>query len=90
MSSPEKTVSIEATVAAKEGNYNIYYPEIDPEGDPIFRVAFETPDGVKIFEVSSEEYYRLEVGMHGLLEYQGPTIIRFGDWIIPFSMNQDD
>lgn len=78
---------IEAVVAAKIGNYNLDYPEIDPDGDPIFRVAFETNEGTKIFEVSSEEYYRLEVGMQGLLKYQGPEILSFGDWIVPFKMN---
>ncbi|MCF0258801.1 MAG: hypothetical protein HUJ54_02970 [Erysipelotrichaceae bacterium] len=76
--------SIEARVAAKEGVYDQIAPEIDPHGDPIFKVAFETPEGVKIFEVTSEEYYRLEVGMQGLLTYDKNEIVSFGKWIRPF------
>lgn len=41
--------SIEATVAAKQGVYNLDYPEIDPHGDPLFEVAFTTAEGTKIF-----------------------------------------
>ena len=76
--------SIEARVAAKEGVYDQIAPEIDPHGDPVFKVAFETAQGVKIFEVTSEEYYRLEVGMQGLLTYHGNEIVSFGKWIRPF------
>lgn len=66
----------QATVAAKEGVYDLWAPEIDPHGDPIFKVAFKTPEGkVLIFEVTSEEYYRLEQGMSGLLRYEGNTIL---------------
>ena len=75
--------SIEARVAAKEGVYDQIAPEIDPHGDPIFKVAFETPEGVKIFELTSEEYYRLEVGMQGLLTYDKNEIVSFGKWIRP-------
>lgn len=79
----------QATVAAKEGVYDLWAPEIDPHGDPIFKVAFKTPKGkVLIFEVTSEEYYRLEQGMSGLLRYEGNTILSFGDWIRPFSVSQ--
>lgn len=82
--------SISATVAAKQGVYNLDAPEMDPHGDPLFEVAFETPEGVKIFWINSMEYYRLEVGMHGLLKYDGNNIISFGSWIHPFDMNQPD
>lgn len=79
----------QATVAAKESVYDLWAPEIDPHGDPIFKVAFKTPEGkVLIFEVTSEEYYRLEQGMSGLLRYEGNTILSFGDWIRPFSVSQ--
>lgn len=78
--------SIEATVAAKQGVYNLDYPEIDPDGDPLFEVAFKTDEGVKIFWINSEEYYRLEVGMSGKLVYDGNKIISFGDWIRPFKI----
>ena len=78
--------SIEARVAAKEGVYDQIAPEIDPHGDPVFKVAFETSEGVKIFEVTSEEYYRLEVGMQGLLTYKGNEIVSFGKWIRPFKI----
>lgn len=81
------STSVQATVAAKQGVYNEVYPEIDPHGDPIFEVAFQTPEGVKIFWVPSEEYYRLSVGMSGTLTYEGNDIISFGNWIHPFSMN---
>ncbi|MCF0246746.1 MAG: hypothetical protein HUJ55_07990 [Ileibacterium sp.] len=76
--------TIEARVAAKEGVYDQIAPEIDPHGDPIFKVAFETSEGVKIFEVTSEEYYRLEVGMTAPLTYKGNEIVSFGSWIKPF------
>lgn len=80
----DQVKEIEATVAAKQGVYDMIPPEIDPDGDPLFEVAFETPEGVKIFWINSEEYYRLEVGMHGLLRYKGKEIISFGNWIRPF------
>lgn len=78
--------SIEATVAAKRGVYDLETPEIDPHGDPLFEVAFRTADGVKIFWINSEEYYRLEVGMKGTLVYDQDRLISFGNWIHPFSM----
>lgn len=78
--------SIEATVAAKEGVYDLTVPEIDPDGCPIFKVAFQTSQGVKIFNITSEEYYRLEKGMTGKLTWQGDDLISFGDWIVPFKM----
>lgn len=78
---PEQKQQIEARVAALEGVYDQWAPEIDPHGDPVFKVAFETSEGVKIFWINSYEYYRLKVGMEGLLTYQGDTLISFGDWI---------
>lgn len=77
---------IEAVVAAKEGVYDEIPPEINPDGDPLFRVAFRTDRGVLIFWVTSEEYYRLEVGMQGMLKYSQDQIISFGQWIRPFKM----
>lgn len=81
--------SIEAVVAAKRGVYDLETPEIDPHGDPLFEVAFETADGVKTFWINSEEYYGLEVGMKGLLSYDGSQILSFGSWIHPFSIRQN-
>lgn len=84
----EQVITTQAAVAAKEGVYDLWAPEMDPHGDPIFKVVFETPSGkVLIFEVTSEEYYRLEKGMSGELKYKGNDIISFGQWIRPFSMN---
>ncbi len=68
-------------VAAKEGVYDTAVPEMDPHGDPLFRVAFRTPEGVKIFWINSFDYYALEVGMKGELRYQGDTLLSFGHWI---------
>ncbi len=88
MTDKDKNIQeIEATVAAKEGVYDEIPPEMDPDGDPLFRVAFETADGVKIFWITSEEYYRLEVGMRGLLKYKGDQIVSFGNWIRPFKIS---
>ncbi len=84
MSEPLK--KIEAVVAAKEGVYDELYPEMDPHGDPVFKVAFETPEGVKIFWVNSIEYYRLEVGQRGMLAYEGNDIVSFGQWIHRFKV----
>lgn len=83
----EQEKTIQARVAAMEGVYDLDYPEMDPHGDPIFKVAFETPEGTKIFTVNSIEYYRLKEGMEGPLTYKGNDIIRFGNWIHPFNMN---
>ncbi|WP_297567300.1 hypothetical protein [uncultured Faecalibaculum sp.] len=80
------THSIMAVVAAKEGQYDEIPPEIDPDGDPVYRAAFKTADGVKIFWITSEEYYRLEVGMKGLLTWKGDELLSFGNWIRPFSI----
>lgn len=80
---------IQARVAALEGVYDQWAPEMDPHGDPIFKAAFETAQGVKIFWISSIEYYRLKVGMEGTLQYQGDTLISFAPWIqASFDMNQ--
>lgn len=62
---------------------------MDPHGDPIYKAAFKTSEGVKIFWINSYEYYRLKVGMKGLLTYQGDTLISFGSWILAdYPMNQ--
>lgn len=82
--------SAEATVAAKEGVYDEIPPEIDPHGDPLFRVAFRTEQGVRIFWINSYEYYALEVGMQGKLTWSGDKLISFGQWIkADFDMNTD-
>lgn len=56
-----------AVVEALEGVYDTTAPEIDPHGDPIFKVAMKTDQGIKIFEINSYEYYRLKYGMQGQL-----------------------
>ena len=38
------------------------------------------------FEVSVFEFQAVEIGMHGLLVYQGYNIISFGSWIKDFKM----
>lgn len=68
-----------AEVAALRGVYDEITPEIDPDGDPLFEVAFRTPDGVKIFWINSFQYYALRVGMQGELCWQGNKLISFGD-----------
>ncbi len=83
----EAVQQAQATVVAKEGVYDLWYPEMDPHGDPIFKVAFQTDQGVKIFEINSIEYYRLQKGMSGLLTWKGDQLLTFGKWIHPFSMN---
>lgn len=84
----EEICRTEAEVAAKEGVYDEIPPEINPDGDPLFRVAFRTNDGVKIFWITSEEYYALKVGMRGLLVYSGKNLISFGNWIHPFTIKE--
>lgn len=80
---------IEAVVAAKEGVYDTQVPEMNPDGDPLFKVAFETGQGVKIFWINSYDYYALEVGIKGLLRYRNDQLLSFGDWIKQsFNMNQ--
>lgn len=68
-----------AEVAALRGVYDEITPEIDPDGDPLFEVAFRTPDGVKIFWINSFQYYALHVGMEGELCWQGDKLISFGN-----------
>jgi hypothetical protein len=77
----EKTISIEAQVAAKQGVYDETVPEMDPHGDPLFEAAFETDKGVVIVWMNSYDYYRLEVGMKGTLVYSGDQLISFEPWI---------
>ncbi|OLU45850.1 hypothetical protein BO223_03605 [Faecalibaculum rodentium] len=84
--SEQETHSVMAVVAAKEGQYDEIAPEIDPHGDPVFRAAFKTAEGVKIFWITSEEYYRLKVGMKGLLTWKGDELVSFGNWIKPFEI----
>lgn len=85
----EPIQSAEAVVAAMEGVYDEIPPEIDPDGDPLYRVAFRTDQGVKIFWINSYDYYALKVGMKGLLRWQGKTMLSFGDIIHgSFDMNQ--
>ncbi|WP_304423250.1 hypothetical protein [Faecalibaculum rodentium] len=50
--SEQETHSVMAVVAAKEGQYDEIAPEIDPHGDPVFRAAFKTAEGVKIFWIT--------------------------------------
>ena len=76
MSSIQK---LPATVAALRGVYDQITPEMNPDGDPLFEVAFETPDGVKLFWINSFQYYALHVGMQGELTFQGDHLISFGD-----------
>ncbi len=79
---------IEAVVAAKQGVYETAVLQMDPDGDPLFEVAFETAQGVKIFWINSYDYYALKVGMKGLLRYKGDQLLSFGSWIKEnFSMN---
>lgn len=68
-----------ATVAALRGVYDEMTPEMNPDGDPLFEVAFETPQGVKIFWINSFQYYALKVGMQGELCFQGDHLISFGN-----------
>ncbi len=68
-----------ATVAALRGVYDEITPEMNPDGDPLFEVAFETPQGVKIFWINSFQYYALKVGMQGELCFQGDHLISFGN-----------
>lgn len=82
----DKEVTVQAKVVALEGVYDMIPPEIDPDGDPIYKVAFQTPEGIKIFDINSYDYYALRKGMEGELTYKGDQIIRFGNWIHPFSM----
>ena len=84
--SEQETHSVMAVVAAKEGQYDEIAPEIDPHGDPVFRAAFKTAEGVKIFWITSEEYYCLKVGMKGLLTWKGDELVSFGNWIKPFEI----
>lgn len=74
--------SAQAAVAALEGVYDQNTPEMNPDGDPLFRVAFRLEDGsVKIFWINSYDYYALKVGMEGLLRWQGDQLLSFGNWI---------
>ncbi len=68
-----------ATVAALRGVYDEMTPEMNPDGDPLFEVAFETPNGVKLFWINSFQYYALHVGMTGELCFQGDHLISFGN-----------
>jgi hypothetical protein len=52
----------------------------------VFRAAFKTAEGVKIFWITSEEYYRLKVGMKALLTWKGDELVSFGNWIKPFEI----
>lgn len=71
-----------ATVAALEGVYDRNTPEMNPDGDPLFRVAFRTENGeVKIFWINSYDYYALKVGMEGELRWKGDQLLSFGSWI---------
>ncbi len=75
--SSEPIQSIYATLGAKEGVYDRLTPEMDPHGDPLYKAAFKTKEGVKILWVNSIEYYALHVGDHGLLKYNGDEMISF-------------
>ncbi|MDE5758412.1 MAG: hypothetical protein K2H85_07335 [Allobaculum sp.] len=70
---------LSATVAALRGVYDEITPEMNPDGDPLFEVAFETAEGVKLFWINSFQYYALHVGMQGELTFQGNHLISFGD-----------
>ncbi|MBD5424403.1 MAG: DUF2500 domain-containing protein [Allobaculum sp.] len=70
---------LSATVAALRGVYDEITPEMNPDGDPLFEVAFETAEGVKLFWINSFQYYALHVGMKGELTFQGDHLISFGD-----------
>lgn len=84
----ESVQSTTGVVAALEGVYDEIPPEMDPHGDPLYRVAFRTPEGVKIFWINSYDYYALKVGMEGTLRWQGEHLLSFGNWIHEsFNMN---
>lgn len=76
-----KEQSIHALVAAKQGVSDTVTPEIDPHGDPLFEVAFETAQGVKVFWVNSCDYYALHIGMQGKLVWKGDQFVSFQPWI---------
>ena len=68
-----------AEVKALQGVYDIQVPEMDPDGDPLFEVAFQTDQGIKIFWINSYDFYALKVGMKGELSWKGDQLISFGD-----------
>ncbi len=68
-----------AEVKALQGVYDTQVPEMDPDGDPLFEVAFQTDQGIKIFWINSYDFYALKVGMKGELSWKGDQLISFGD-----------
>ncbi len=70
-----------AEVKALQGVYDTQVPEMDPDGDPLFEVAFQTDQGIKIFWINSYDYYAMHVGMKGELTWKGDQLISFGNII---------
>lgn len=81
--SDQPVESSPAVIRAMQGVYDMWAPEMDPHGDPIFEVAFQTNQGVKIFWINPIEYSVLKTGQTGILRWKGDEFLSFAPWIKP-------
>ena len=73
--------SLRAKLIDKKENEYFRIPGKIPTPEQIFELIFMTEEGTKTFEVSMFEYNVVEIGMEGLLVFQGYQLISFGKWI---------
>lgn len=81
----EQKISVEATLANKE---TFSYNAVEGLEDALdqFQLDFIAEGKPLSFEVSVFEFNVVEIGMKGLLTYQGNDLISFGKWIKDFKM----
>lgn len=78
-------ISVEATLVNKE---TFSYNAVEGLENPMdmFQLDFMAEEKPLSFEVSVFEFNVVEIGMKGLLTYQGEDLISFGNWIKDFKM----
>lgn len=80
-----ETIRVEATLVNKRvSSYNAVEGLENPMD--MYELDFMADGKPLSFEVSVFEFQAVEIGMQGLLVYQGYNIVSFGSWIKDFKM----
>ncbi|RGD72784.1 DUF2500 family protein [Faecalicoccus pleomorphus] len=79
-----KKESLFAELIDKKSSNYFAIPGKIPTPEIIYETIFMTDKGVKESEVSVFEYNVVDIGMKGILFFQGYELISFGDWIKEF------